>query len=54
MNITFATEPSLDAWRGAARLVRHHSDTIPWISKEWYAEHGGERLPGHTWFTNQF
>lgn len=58
IGIAFAGDPSLDAWKGAALLVRtaSHSPTssIPWITREWYQEHGGERLPGTRWFTNQF
>ena len=44
----------LDTWRGAALLCRDSDDPIPWITREWYNENGGERLPGTRWFTNQF
>lgn len=54
INITFAADPFLDTWKGAAALIRSSPEIIPWISREWYQEHGGERLPQTTWFTNQF
>lgn len=58
LRITFATDPHLDAWRGGAHLARSDlsagGSLIPWITREWYEEQGGERLPCTTWFTNQF
>lgn len=54
VRISLAHDAHLDAWRGGAQLARSSPTTIPWITKAWYEEHGGERLPGHAFFTNQF
>jgi actin-related protein 5 len=55
ISVRMADNPVLDTWRGAALLCRNDANNlIPWITKEWYDEHGGDRLPAHTWFTNQF
>lgn len=59
IHITFAADPHLDAWRGGACLARSDSTAgggalIPWITREWYEEQGGERLPSTAWFTNHF
>jgi actin-related protein 5 len=52
LSITLGTDPILDTWRGAALLCREDSSNLPWITREWYQEHGGERLPSNSWFTN--
>lgn len=52
--INRSNSPSLDAWKGAATLIRDRSSDLPWITRDWYNEHGGDRLPAHSCFTNQF
>lgn len=52
LSIRIADDPALDTWKGAALLCRQEPDSIPWITKEWYHEHGGERLFKHSWYTN--
>lgn len=51
INITMSKDLQLDSWMGAAKLAV--SGDIPWITKEWYEEHGGELLQS-TWFTNPY
>ncbi len=60
ISIRRAGDAHLDAWRGAAKLVREcpfgsgEATALPWITRQWYDEHGGERLAGHAFFTNAF
>ena len=54
LSLSFAQNPNLDAWKGAASLIKDYSRSLPWITKEWYQEHGCERLPFYSCFTNQF
>lgn len=54
LSMRVARDAHLDTWCGAAALVRQEGDRLPWITRAWYEEHGGERLAGVSWFTNQF
>lgn len=54
LNINVSQMANVDAWKGAAALIRDHSKALPWITRSWYDEHGGERLPFSSCFTNQF
>lgn len=49
--VKMAADLQGDAWRGAARIA---SDGAPWITRAWYDEHGGERLPSTAWYTNPY
>ncbi len=51
VKLTRASDPLLDAWKGVASLSMH-DQSMPWITKSWYDEHGGGLLPSTTWYTN--
>lgn len=38
------------AWQGAAQLAQQ--DRLPWVTRAWYEEHGGHRMPSPPWFAN--
>jgi actin-related protein len=52
INISMASDLAHDAWIGAAQLAMTRE--IPWITRSWYEEHGGEFLHQPAWFTNPF
>jgi actin-related protein 5 len=54
--VKMAADLQGDAWRGASRIASGDSGVqpIPWITRAWYDEHGGERLPSTTWYTNPY
>lgn len=64
INITLQKDPILAPWKGMAKLVQEelsfssspssHSMTPAWIDRQWYFEHGGERLKEMNYFTNSF
>ena len=52
ITVTVSPDLQVGAWMGAAAMAM--TDHIPWITKQWYEEHGGELLYNPNWFTNPY
>lgn len=50
----YGNDPSLAAYAGASLLAAGHPELVRQaaITRSWYDEHGGQRLPHVDWFTN--
>lgn len=50
----YGGDPSLAAYAGAGLLAANHPELVRQaaITRSWYDEHGGQRLPHVDWFTN--
>jgi actin-related protein 5 len=57
LDIAYARDPRLDAWKGAAMIGLGRHQAIPWITRDWYQENGEARLPhiaNPAYYTNPY